>query len=1077
MTTSQANHCESCGQPFPAGIREPICPRCLLFAGMETQAIPADVRSQKATPYQEFIADLFPELDEIKLIGRGGMGVVYSAHQSDIRRDIALKLLPLEHADREGWEARFEVEARAAARLDHPNIITLYEFGTREGSPFLKMKLVEGGRSLADALSSRPKWPMDEGVALLLKITRAVHHAHQHGVIHRDIKPGNILLDAAGEPYLADFGLARFVEENAGITASHMVLGTANYMAPEQADGRNKDITTAVDVHALGAILYEMLTGHPPFEGKSVADILRQVSEKDPIAPHFRCPGVDRDLSTICMKCLEKNPDRRYGSAESFEEELQRWQDGRPIVARRISTAGRAAKWARRNPGIAVLVSMLVLTALAAIAGFYSAWRFSERNRLETERRLNDAVQGFTSEAGALRMRAKDGHRWDAFEAIAKGVAIRVTPALRSEGVACLTLADMRQMDRWSGEAEARGPSAMNRDYTRNAQALVDGTIVIRAYPGLRVLTTLPAQKQSVQRLLQFSPDGRWLAAGYGTKQDDELEMTVWDLETATVLMNLKGIHEEAFDFAPDSTTLFVGTKSAMQVWDLKSKSMVRQVLLASAPYALRASPDGRFVAVSYARDGVDLVDAGTAVITSRYQKCRSSFGIAWDPKSRWIAIPSDDGMVHIWDTRGDSLVERNWRAHETAVKRAAWHPDGHHLVTEGIDEEIILWEARLGEKLVGYTAQSVGQLSFSPDGRRLGLFRRGDQVSLLEVEDGDGIMRQTVGHERHQVHGAAWHPSGLVMATSAEDMLKFWSRDGEFVGSLPVSSSRSVIWTSNALMVTGLHGIMKWPILQAPNGKDVKKLIFGKPLTMDAREGWQRAAMRVEGDTSHKKYQDGRWLVVTHPERILVLDLESKQPPLEIHGQPNAAFATVSPDETRIATGSLNGPDVQIWSLPEGHPIHALRGTGGANVLFSPNGSMLVTANSMEYKIWNTGNWSLIKSLRTHTGNYFGAMAFSPRLTALTLESERNKLRIIRPGNLEDLAAPDFDDQAPLTFSPDGVIMVNLDKKSHLIFWNLPKLRAGMSALGLDWLDIPPYPPIPAFSPVESVEFSSGGK
>jgi WD40 repeat protein len=433
--------------------------------------------------------------------------------------------------------------------------------------------------------------------------------------------------------------------------------------------------------------------------------------------------------------------------------------------------------------------------------------------------------------------------------------------------------------------------------------------------------------------------------------------------------------------------------------------------------------------------------------------------------------------MVHIWDTRGDSLVERSWRAHETAAKRAAWHPNGHHLVTEGIDEEVILWEARLGEKLVGYTAQSVGQLSFSPDGRRLGLFRRGDQVSLLEVEDGDGIMRQTVGHERHQVHGAAWHPSGLVMATSAEDMVKFWSRDGEFVGSLPVSSSRSVIWTSNALMVTGLHGIMKWPILQAPNGKDVKKLVFGKPLTMDAREGWQRAAMRVEGDTSHKKYQDGRWLVVTHPERILVLDLESKQPPLEIHGQPNAAFATVSPDETWVATGALNGPDVQIWSLPEGHPVHALRGTGGANVLFSPNGSMLVTANSVEYKIWETRNWSLIKSLRTHTGNYFGAMAFSPRLTALTLESERNKLRIIRPGNLEDLAAPDFDDQAPLTFSPDGVIMVNLDKKSHLIFWNLPKLRAGMSALGLDWLDIPPYPPIPAFSPVESVEFTSGGK
>lgn len=1052
---------------------------------METQTDEACERFQKSTPHQEFIADLFPELEGIKMIGRGGMSVVYRAHQRDLRRDIALKLLPLEHADREGWEARFEVEARAAARLDHPNIVTLYEFGTREGGPFLKMKLVEGGLTLADALKKRPQWTMQEAVALLVKMARAVHHAHQHGVIHRDIKPGNILLDASGEPYLTDFGLARLVEENAGLTGSHMVLGTANYMAPEQADGRNKDITTAVDVHALGAVLYEMLAGRPPFEGKSVAEILRRVCEKDPTAPHILCPEVDRDLSTICLKCMEKNPERRYGSAESLEEELHRWQEGRPIMARQISSVGRVSKWARRNPGYAALISMLVMTGLAAIAGFYYAWQLAEHSRKLTEearvkteqerilaqQRLEEGLQGFTSEAGAQRMRAKAGHRWDAFAAIAKGVAIRVTPALRSEGVACLALADMKPVDHWRGEAEGRHPSSMSTDFQRNAQAMPDGSIEIRAYPGLKVLARLPAQKRPVQRLLQFSPDGRWIAAGYGAQTNVPSEVVVWDASAGKPLMRLTGVHEEALDFSPDSSFIFSGTKTMLQIWDLKSKKAVGQAQLGSEPYSVRASPDGRWIAVSHAHGGVDLFDAKTAAISKSYLDCSSSFGIAWDPQSRWIAIPSDDGTVHVWDTVQAPLLERSWRAHSAGVKRAAWHPNGHHLVTESVDEELILWEARLGEKLVDFSAQSAGQLVFSKDGKRLGLFRSGDQLSLLEVEDGGGVMRQSVGHERHQVHGASWNLSGLIMATAGEDMVKFWNRDGEFVGSLPVTASRSVVWTADSLIVTGADGILRWPILQAPDGRDVRKLVFGQVVIMDGRKGWQRAALRVQSSAKTPS-KPAKWLAVTHPERILVMDLDSKKPPLEIQGQPNAAFVSISPDEKLMATGSSSGSDVRLWSLPDGRPVQTLRETGGANVLFSPDGSMLVTANNAEYKMWKIKDWSLIKTLRTHTGNYFGAMAFSPRMTALTLESERNRLRIIRPGNLEDLAAPDFDDQAPLAFSPDGVIMVDLDKRSHLIFWNLPELRAGMRALGLDWSDLPPYPPIPVQSLVEAVEF-----
>lgn len=1079
MTKSPSTHCESCGQPYPEGAAAGICPRCLLQVGMETKVLSTESRDRISAQHREFLLDLFPELEGIRLIGRGGMGVVYRAHQHDLRRDIALKLLPLEHAGSPGWEARFEVEARAVARLDHPNIVTLYEFGERDGSPFLKMKLVEGGRSLADSLKEKPKWPVREAVTLITSVARAVHHAHQHGIIHRDIKPGNILLDESGEPYLTDFGLARFVEENTGLTGSHMLVGTANYMAPEQADGRGQDITTAVDVHALGAVLYEMLTGRPPFVGNSMAEILRGVCESEPVAPHVLRPEVDRDLSTICLKCLEKKPSRRYGSAESLVEELERWQEGRPILARPISAIGRVSKWARRKPGVAALVSLLVLTALAAITGFYVAWMIAERNRRieefnrkEAEGRLAQALGGFTSEAGAHRLKGKAGRRWDALAAIEKGVAIRVTPELRSESVACLSLVDVRRAERWRGEAEGLCPSAMSPDYTKNAQAQVDGSIELRSYPSLESVRTMPAQGQPVGNILKFSPDGRWLAAGYGNPGQQDLTLILWEVKTGSLHMRLDGVHLQAFDFSPDSRVFSIGTRSSLQSWNLESKSTMWNAKQDTEPYTVRFSPDGQSIAVSHSLGGVDLIDASNAKVRKSYVACDSSFGIAWDPKSRWLAIPSGDGMLFVWDTKNDTATARNWQAHNRAAVRAAWHPNGRLLVTEGADEDLFIWDARLGEKLVEFTAQSVGELAFSPNGRRLGLFRNSDQLSLMEVEDGGGIMRQSVGHERHQIHGASWHPSGLLLATAGEDSVKFWNREGEAVGTLPMSAAKSVIWTPDSMIVTGTHGIWSWPILEAPSMTGSRKLVLGHAKIIDDREGWERAAL-CSRESENPKDRIGHLLAVTHPDRILLIDLKSGKPPLEIHGQPNAAFASISPDEKWLATGARGGADVQIWSLPDGKPKLSLDNTGGANVLFSPDGSMLVTANSVEYGVWKTENWSLATSIPTHTGNYFAAMAFSPRMTALALESERNRIRIVSPETLEDLAAPDFDYQAPLTFSPEGVIMVDLDKKSHLIFWNLKELRSGMKSLGLDWTNLKEYPSLPVFPLVESVEFA----
>lgn len=1060
-------NCPKCGQPLEVGRTMGSCPRCLLMAGMETNVIEPEKRPVKNSSHGKMIADLFPELADLKPLGRGGMGVVYRAHQRDVKRDIALKLLPLEHADAEGWGARFEIEARAAARLDHPNIVTLYEYGEREGSLYLKMKLIEGGRSLAHALRERSPWPAREAAALLIRVAGAVHHAHQHGVIHRDIKPGNILLDTKGEPYLSDFGLARFVEENAGITRTHMVLGTANYMAPEQADARNRDLTTAADIYSLGAVACELLTGRPPFEGGSVAEILRRVIECEPPQLHALNPNVDRDLSTICQKCLEKNPARRYTSADALAEELLCWMSGRPISARPISTIGRISKWARRKPAMAGMLTLLAFTAVTAIAGFFYAWRSAVRREEDSERSkgqisalLQQALDGFTSEASARRLKGKAGRRWDALEAVQKGVAIRVTPALRNEGIACLSLADVRPAEHWQGEAERTCLSQVSHDFKRNAQSQSDGAILIRSLSGLQEIARLPGNGQRVRGILRFSADDKFLAAAYGSEGIPDHHLTVWDLATGQPLLRAEEAHRNAFDFSPDGTALAVGAKAELQFWDLASKKITGRLPLSAEPHTVRWSPDGRAVAVSHPDGGVDLVDRVSGQITASFQICGSSLGIAWHPAGRWLAIPSRDGMVFVWDTEHGPSSQRAWQAHNVEANQVAWHPNGRLLVSESADGEIALWDARLGEKLVDYPAQSVGDLGFSPDGQRLGLFRQGDQVSLLEVNDGGNIVRHALGHEGHQVHGAAWHPSGLVLATAAEDSVKFWNRDGESIGALPVKAARSVVWTHDGLIVTSSHGVFRWPLRGDAPVAETKKLKLGVVETMDERDGWERAALSA----------DDRWLAITHPSRILLLDLTKQTPPREIPGQPNAAFASISPDGAWLATGTRNGTDVRVWSIPEGRAEKTLPATGSANVLFSPDGTHLLVATSEKYEMWKTADWSIDAKVPTRLGNYFGGMAFSPRRTALALESEHNRIRILHPGDLVELAAPDFDHQAPLVFSPEGALLVNLDAKSRLVIWNLVEVRAGLKSIGLDW-DLLPYPPLPPMPRVESVE------
>jgi len=338
-------------------------------------------------------------------IARGGMGVVYRARQVSLNRPVALKMiLAGQFASAEDHQ-RFHSEAEAAANLDHPNIVPIYEVGQLDGQHFFSMKLVEGS-SLARQMSSLVQSPR-EGVRLLTKVSRAIHYAHQRGILHRDIKPGNILLDTKQEPYVSDFGVAKRVDGDSNLTHSGRIVGTPNYMAPEQASAAKITITTAADVYSLGAILYELLTGRAPFSGDSPVATLIQVAQRDPERPRVIRPEVDVDLETIALKCLEKDPARRYGSAEALAEELERWLAGVPILARRISALQRGAKWARRRPAIAALTAMVVLLTVLGFTGVVWQWRRAEDQRAQAEQAARDATES----------RAREGEQRKATEA------------------------------------------------------------------------------------------------------------------------------------------------------------------------------------------------------------------------------------------------------------------------------------------------------------------------------------------------------------------------------------------------------------------------------------------------------------------------------------------------------------------------------------------------------------------------------------------------------------------------------------------------------------------------------------
>src|SRR5213079_1352405 len=359
--TAAKRVCAQCGATVFADAPQGVCSACLFRTGL------ASLHNADDDAFEPTIARMLKDFGDYELleeIGRGGQGVVYRARQKSLNRIVALKVIGLAHWATEAHVKRFQLEAEAAASLNHPYIVPIYEVGERDGACYFSMGLVDGGQ--LDAVAKREPIPIRHAAELIAELARTVSYAHEHGILHRDIKPGNILLDAKGEPHLTDFGLARLVETESTMTRTLDVLGTPSYMAPEQAMGNNAAVSSVTDIYGLGAVLYQLLTGQPPFAGGATYETIKLLLDTEPRHPRLLNPKIDRDLSTICLKCLEKDPKRRYASALALAEDLERWLRHEPIQARHTGVFARGGKWVRRNPTSTLLVASLLGLAAAA---------------------------------------------------------------------------------------------------------------------------------------------------------------------------------------------------------------------------------------------------------------------------------------------------------------------------------------------------------------------------------------------------------------------------------------------------------------------------------------------------------------------------------------------------------------------------------------------------------------------------------------------------------------------------------------------------------------------------------------
>ena len=711
--------CLECGAALAAASPAQLCLNCLMSEGEPDGDAGDSAGSMLRVPGHDVLEE----------IARGGMGVVYRARERETQRTVALKMLRPRLADEEGMRERFRLEASAVAALHHPGILPVYRVDESDNMPFFTMKLAAGGTLAERRERYRGQWR--DIAALMAVLCDAVQYAHQHGVLHRDLKPGNVLFDAEGRAYLSDFGLVKLIDSVSELTGSQSFLGTPHYSSPEVASASAGDATVASDVWSLGAMLYEMLTGHLPFDAAGLAPLLRKIAEEPPV-PFTASDAVPADLRVITLKCLHKEPAQRFESAAALGADLKAWLEGRPIMARAASVPERLFAWTKRNPLLASVAAALVVSLGLLGVLLWRGYAASERSAAEA--RAGESAAR-TAEASSIlretRAQLRDGQwvsRSDAIKAVLKSQALDPSDEARNVLVTLLALPELRRKlgseisyTQQNPDPTVGAPVYLSGDFSRYVARTRQATEV-RDAATHALLCSIPERVASGQEPGPLSDDGRLLALSTASG------ISVWNTETVTKIATLP-FGRWLPCFSRDGALIACGRR----VLRLHTEPVETLNLPEKEYDALAVSPDGKMLLTAHgSRLHMRLVDTATGALLREYDLSGKSMMLraVWSADSTHFFTGSTDGRMMRWNAVTSAP---GWivPAHTDGLNDLALFDKDRHLVSVSRDGLTKIWNLH-SQAAVSTYPFSGRRVQVSTDGYRLALDSAVERMTLL---------------------------------------------------------------------------------------------------------------------------------------------------------------------------------------------------------------------------------------------------------------------------------------------------------------------------------------------------------